>query len=294
LGFDTNGVRFLFAARTSGVDFGHAATLGRQGLHLDARALGRVLQQAGIERPQESARELLRVGEGYAEPLLTLLGAEEICSIDASAYEGASVVHDMNQPVVEELKGRFSVVIDGGSLEHVFDFPRAIRNVMEMVRLDGWFLGITPANNFMGHGFYQFSPEVFFRLFDSANGFRTERVLIFEDTSRPRWYEVNDPRKVHRRVELISRHPTYLLVQARKIREVGVLTTPPQQSDYVALWAGEGRAQASHPVRSRIKRLTPGPALRAYRALRAALRPRFNTESYTEVDIREILRNRRA
>ena len=165
MGFDTNGVRFLFAARTSGVDFGHAATLGRQGLHLDARALGRVLQQAGIERPQESARELLRVGEGYAEPLLTLLGAEEICSIDASAYEGASVVHDMNQPVVEELKGRFSVVIDGGSLEHVFDFPRAIRNVMEMVRLDGWFLGITPANNFMGHGVYQFSPEVFFRLF---------------------------------------------------------------------------------------------------------------------------------
>jgi hypothetical protein len=165
---------------------------------------------------------------------------------------------------------------------------------MEMVRLDGWFLGITPANNFMGHGFYQFSPEVFFRLFDSPNGFRTERVLVFEDTPRARWYEVNDPGKVRRRVELINRQPTYLLVQARKIREVDVLATPPQQSDYVALWEGEGGGQAADPLRTRIKRWTPGPALRAYRALRGVLRPRFNPESYTEVDIREILRDRRA
>jgi hypothetical protein len=30
---------------------------------------------------------------------------------------------------------------------------------------------VTPANNQMGHGFYQFSPELFFRVFSQENGY---------------------------------------------------------------------------------------------------------------------------
>ena len=56
------------------------------------------------------------------------------------------------------LRERFSVVIDGGLLEHVFDFPTAIRNCMRMVRQGGHLILNLPVNNFPGHGFYKFGP----------------------------------------------------------------------------------------------------------------------------------------
>ena len=56
------------------------------------------------------------------------------------------------------------MVIDGGLLEHVFDFPTAIRNCMRMVRQGGHLILNLPVNNFPGHGFYRFSPELVFRV----------------------------------------------------------------------------------------------------------------------------------
>ena len=55
-------------------------------------------------------------------------------------------------------------MIDSGSLEHVFNISQALRNCLEMVESGGHFISIGPANNAMGHGFYQFSPELYFRI----------------------------------------------------------------------------------------------------------------------------------
>ena len=86
-------------------------------------------------------------------------------------------------------------MVDAGSLEHVFDVPTAIRNCMRMVAPGGYFLAITPANNTMGHGFYQFSPELFYRVLSDANGFTVERMLV-TGTSSTRWFEVADPASI--------------------------------------------------------------------------------------------------
>jgi hypothetical protein len=182
----------------------------------------------------ESERLLLSEN-GYAESFLRLLGASEIVSFDASDYEEASRIQDFNLPLEKKFFGRFSVVLDGGTLEHIFNFPQAISNCMEMVEPGGHFLGITPANNFVGHGFYQFSPEVFFRIFSLGNGFAVRRMMAFESPST-RWYEVSDPEAVRRRVTLINRRETYLLVIAKKTATVPIFARPIQQSDYTHLW----------------------------------------------------------
>jgi hypothetical protein len=88
-----------------------------------------------------------------------------VVTLDNSAYEGAAIVIDLNAPLPDALKNRFTAVIDGGCLEHIFNFPQAIKNSMEMLSIGGHFLGITPANNFCGHGFYQFSPGALFSHF---------------------------------------------------------------------------------------------------------------------------------
>jgi hypothetical protein len=192
--------------------------------------------------------------DGYSENFLRRLGAREVVSIDASDYEEASIVHDMNQPIRGDLKRKFFVVIDGGTLEHVFNFPVAIRNSMKMLEVGGHFITHTMANNFMGHGFYQFSPELFYRIFSPENGFRMHRAVMFESRiGKPRWYEAADPRQAGERVELINGRQTYLLVHAERVADVPIFTSPPQQTDYSTLWQqGVAPTYNSGGLRSRI------------------------------------------
>ncbi|GHV03646.1 hypothetical protein AGMMS50229_03290 [Campylobacterota bacterium] len=42
---------------------------------------------------------------------------------------------------------------------------------MELVKTGGHLILGTPIDNYYGHGFYQFSPELFFSLLDRDNGF---------------------------------------------------------------------------------------------------------------------------
>jgi hypothetical protein len=45
-----------------------------------------------------------------------------------------------------------------------FNFPVALANAMKMAKIGGHFAARTPANNQCGHGFYQFSPGLFYRI----------------------------------------------------------------------------------------------------------------------------------
>ena len=227
MGLDDKGTQFLLAARRLGASFEQTATIGHQQLFVTQRWLRRYLRAFQIEATDAEIQEVATSGDGFAEPFLRLLGAERIVSIDASPYEDASQVVDLNQPLPTQLEGAFTAVIDAGSLEHVFDFPTAVGNCMRMVDPGGHFIAITVTNNTMGHGFYQFSPELFYRVFSSANGFAVERMLVTE-TSSTRWYEVSDPEAVGARVQMRTFRPTYLCVLARRVASVPILDTPPQ------------------------------------------------------------------
>jgi len=247
MGLDINGTQFLLHAKAQGADFSRTAMIGRQGLYLKPADFRALLARFGVAWSDEVIAQVFTETQGYAEALLRRLGAEEAHSVDYSSYEGATHVHDMNTPVPAAWKEQYSLVVDGGSLEHVFNFPAAIRNCMEMVRAGGHYLGMTPANNFLGHGFYQFSPELFFRIFTPQNGFELTRVIAVEDTLRARWYEVSDPAKVGKRVMLMNRRPTTLLVMAKRTEVRPLFENPPQQSDYATLWntQTQGSAQAT-------------------------------------------------
>lgn len=229
MGFDINATRILVKCRALGVDFSKVATLGRQGLHISEKDLQNVLDSNGLG---VRAADVLQARGGYAESLLAALGAKHVDSIDASAYEAASIVHDMNTPIPEGMKGRYSLVIDGGTLEHVFNFPTAIKNCLELVKQGGFFIGITPANNFFGHGFYQFSPELYFRVFSAENGYEVTKMLFYGDTRNACVYEVSDPNVVASRVNLTNSLPSYLFVIARRAEQRPLFLQAPYQSDY--------------------------------------------------------------
>ena len=109
---------------------------------------------------------------------------------------------------------------------------------MRLARPGGVFIAFTPTNNFCGHGFYQFSPELWFRVLQPANGFQVESMIAWEEMEGSRFYEIPDPAAVRTRVEFLTRRSTYLFVQARKQKDCRLLEQPvPQQSDYAAAWS---------------------------------------------------------
>lgn len=227
----------------SGVDFATTLMLGRQNLYARDFQLVRALRDTGRPISDQTATDLLATG--YAEPFFRLLGATSVQSMDASDYEHAEFVHDLNQPIPSELHGRFSAVFDGGTLEHVFNFPVAIANAMRLVRHGGHFLSVTTANNYCGHGFYQFSPEMFFRVLSPENGFETELLLLHEVSSRrdrvDAW-QVVDPAILGRRVNVKNATSTLMMVRARKVASVDPFATTPMQSDYSARWVSDEAA----------------------------------------------------
>jgi hypothetical protein len=232
MGLDTASALLLSAAKSIGADFTDVIMIGRQHFHPRADVLAQIFSRFRIA---EDAGALAAKHE-YAERFFELMGAARVESLDFSGYEGATYLHDLNLPVPLELRGKYSIVHDGGTLEHVFNITQALKNCMEMVRVGGYFTQVNCANNFMGHGFWQFSPELIFRVFSSSNGFRVKVVLLHEVVRGGRWVVVSDPAAVRRRVWLQNNVPTYILTIAQRIRDQPTFASFPQQSDYEAVW----------------------------------------------------------
>lgn len=233
MGVSNANAALLLAARNHADRFDRVATLGKQTFWPKLQFLEKLLPAFGV---QESATRLMDRIRSDGSQFLRFLGAKSVDEFDASAYEGASVIHDMNNPLPDQYKYQYDVVYDGGSLEHIFDVRQALLNITELLAPGGIFVGSTVANNIMGHGFYQFSPELFFRFFCHENGWGSIRVFLCEhQLGSPRFWEVTDPQRMGHRIEVQNRNQLYLMVIAKKNHNMGEIDIP-QQSDYAAAW----------------------------------------------------------
>lgn len=223
----------LYCKRKLNVDFSRTISLGRPHMLLTRAEAKKLLRGHGY-RPTDAEIETI-CSEKYADRFLRLIGCDSLTYLDFSDFEGADIVHDLNTPIEEKHWSSYSCVMEGGTIEHIFNFPVVIDNCMRMTAVGGHFLSMNLANNWLGHGFYQFSPELFFNTFCAKNGFRTEKVFLAERHSNS-WYEMPDPAALQERIEIVNGRKTNILTVARRISEqAGVLTTP-QQSFYEKQW----------------------------------------------------------
>lgn len=241
MGISATNARLLLDCRRNGMALDRTLMLGRQNVYMSAPESDALIRSMGMTTTEGLLGAVKRSGE-FAEGFFTALGAKVVDSMDASGFEGATRVHDLNSPVPEAWWESYDVVYDGGTLEHVFDFPRAIGNAMRMARVGGHLILHTPANNMLGHGLYQFSPELFFRVLGPVNGFEMKRVWVVEDGVWARPYEATDPLKAGVRGEMANRVPVWLHVEARKTGPTPAVLTQIQQSDYQTRWEKTGSA----------------------------------------------------
>lgn len=260
MGLSLQSIKFVLQAYQSGVRFGRTLTLGRQHVVASPRGIVDALKNTPDLPPSfdpQKVRQALEKTTWRFDIVAEAMGATSVMACDFSDYEGAEIIHDMNNPIAPELEEGFDVVIDGGTLEHVFNFPVAIANAMRLTKVGGFLILFTPANNFFGHGFYQFSPELLYRVLSPANGFKVRRMVaavedVVENGSlfgvrypfllNGPWYEVADPEDVKSRVTLMNEYPVGLMVLAERVGREEIFKQTPQQSDYVRQWSetGEG------------------------------------------------------
>lgn len=218
MGIDTHSLQLLRYAREKFGDLGDTISLGRMAVLLGPRAAAK---WAGTSRGT------------YAEPMLRQkFGASTVDSIDNSSYEGATIVADFNQPVPDDLAGRYDTVLDFGCTEHVFDVAQSLRNIARLCKSGSRILHAVPSNGFCGHGFYQFSPELFFSWYSADNGFKDTEVFLAEPCDIHHWYRVSPPRD-GQRINVRCADELSVLVVTKHER---VVPCNAQQSDYLFTW----------------------------------------------------------
>ncbi len=261
MGFPRPALRFLAREHKRRPFAEPVLTLGRQGVLATHEEAVAILREEGLTPslpgPGEDVATNIPSWKGTWNERFTsdvaffrLLGVRDFKAMDVSDYEKPDLVADLNLPVPAELEGRFGTVIDGGTLEHVFDPLRALTNVGRLLKTGGRVLHILPVNNYVNHGFYQFSPTVFFDYY-KANGFTGLRGLLVEESHRLDVWDLYElPEDGYARFpEFVSTERLSILFTAEKTASSTTGRVPSQgryATDYVAprveTFADGGRA----------------------------------------------------
>ena len=147
--------------------------------------------------------------------LLENFNIKSINSLDYSDFEGADIIHDLNLPLKEKIK-QFDTIIDFGTSEHIFNINQNLKNISSLCKVGGKILHCLPANNNCGHGFWQFSPELFFQLYQKNNGYSETEIYLINLHDKKNFYKINIQKKGSR-LELNSKEPLYIFIKTKKL-----------------------------------------------------------------------------
>jgi hypothetical protein len=248
----TNSLAILSSLYPSASDMGRVLTVGRLGLYAPEVFLREVRARWG--RKPELGNEPV---PKYFDELLGQCGVAEVSALDGSDYEGAHLVHDLNQPVPDSWTESFDTIVDAGTLEHIFQAVQALGSLMKMVKVGGRLLLFDmPTNNLSGHGFYQFSPIFFSETLSPAYGFTLDALLVGEDTPFEAPREITQAMlKAGRRIELAGDKPCFIYVAATKVAPFPGFQTPAIQPDYQVRWNQKETAPPPLPSAARMLKL---------------------------------------
>jgi SAM-dependent methyltransferase len=76
-----------------------------------------------------------------------LLGATELIALDHSDYEGAEIIWNLNIPIPERLEGVADFILDGSTIDNVFDTACTLRNMNRLLRPGGRIVSTNMGSN---------------------------------------------------------------------------------------------------------------------------------------------------
>lgn len=164
---------------------GDVLFIGRQTVYFSPQDLARRLRdhckevdEAAIEVDRSTLNRNLAGELATDRSIFRALGvpAERIKALDVSGYEGAEVIHDLNQPIPDALRASADFIVDGSTLDNVFDPAMALRNYAELLRPGGRLIAVN-AWNLRDSAYTACSPSWYLDYF-VANGFADCKVYV--------------------------------------------------------------------------------------------------------------------
>jgi SAM-dependent methyltransferase len=187
MGIGISAFKFLLRENQRQPFSGKVLQLGRQDIVFtmeDAQQAARCFNFKLPEIPAKLSAKPAFAAQHFLsdETVFKLLGFAECRAADVSSFESADYLFDLNDPdVPAQLRESFDVVVDSGTLEHVFHVPNALANIFKLLRPGGRIIHISPSSNHVDHGFYMFSPTLFYDFY-TANEFEINVVKFFRYT----------------------------------------------------------------------------------------------------------------
>jgi hypothetical protein len=181
---------------------GDVLLIGRQTVYFTPAAILSLLREHGIDAHGVSERDIeidrstlnryapLVDGDLITDrALFQLLGVPRVKALDHSDYEGAEIIHDLTKPVPPELRNIADFIVDGSTLDNVFDPATVIRNFAEMLRPGGRLLTLNVFSNHYEP--YAMLPPLWFLDYFVVNGFADCKVYIVVCTTPPNVFTID-------------------------------------------------------------------------------------------------------
>ena len=122
---------------------GNLVLVGRQKVNLSLEQAIVMLNSEGVAQRPDADIQMDESTVGATGKTLTdhsflsLFSDAKVSALDITDYEGAEHIHDMNEPLPDHLEGIADFILDGGSIDNIFDAPATIRNISRMLRPGG-------------------------------------------------------------------------------------------------------------------------------------------------------------
>jgi len=182
--------------------------------------------------------------------LLISKGVKDIQTLDFFDNR-ADLRYDMNIPIPESLNEKYSLFLDIGCLEHLFDTKQCLENCLRMVRLGGFYMLQTVINGYFRHGLHVFNPEGLINVL-KANNFE----VLYLKYSLSSGLAIDNPS---------LGGDVLIWIVAKKIRSINNITLP-QQQIWVEFQENQESGKKIIPARRNLKSFI-------YRILCIAWRP---------------------
>lgn len=161
----------------------------------------------------------------HVTSLFRMFGYESVDTLDLFPDEHPAIIADLNSPFAAKLCNRYDMVFDSGTAEHCFNVKEVLGNAVRALKVGGLVMHILPISGFAGHGFYQFSPDLFAGFY-GKNGFNEIDIKVELRIGSKAYYFDLDPD-----LPLPGDFwgiPAQLFFTARKARQVEEIVMPSQ------------------------------------------------------------------
>lgn len=176
MGLSNLGLRLIAETMRDKNLSGSCMTFGVSGVEGEYSDIQRVLSEANypykkIDESEVVYDDATQFGRTVHQDVpFKMLGFSRVDSLDYFPNEKPTYVIDLNKPIDSKYHDRYDMVFDGGTSEHCFNVRESLSNVIKLLKIGGRVVHAVPLSGWINHGFYQFSPTLFFDFY-GINGF---------------------------------------------------------------------------------------------------------------------------